>query len=39
VVKQKLDSRNFIKAYGEIIELKEYSGKIFEVFFDDIGLF
>jgi voltage-gated sodium channel len=24
VVKQKLDSRNFIKAYGEIIELKEY---------------
>ena len=24
MVKQKLDSRNFIKAYGEIIELKEY---------------
>jgi voltage-gated sodium channel len=24
VVKQKLDSRNFVKAYGEIIELKEY---------------
>jgi len=24
VVKQKLDSRNFVKAYGEMIELKEY---------------
>ena len=24
MVKQKLDSRNFVKAYGEMIELKEY---------------